>query len=188
MDAAYMLRVDEAGNRGFYLVVVECMCRGDRDLKVGFIDQNAAAPVPWHDGWGRCGWRLFNKLCELAAHWRSAQEGSSHPLPSSRSASLGRTSFQYGRMHPISCRLLIPFANNSLRLCPVPRFGYENPGCLQAYPDRAKGIRSIPTTSSGHNESRRSPSERCQDQIGRALSLLFRRYPPRASGSQDAAF
>jgi hypothetical protein len=38
MDAAYMLRVDEAGN-----VVVECMCRGDRDLKVGFIDQNAAA-------------------------------------------------------------------------------------------------------------------------------------------------
>jgi len=59
MDAAYMLRVDEAGN-----VVVECMCRGDRDLKVGFIDQNPAAAVPWHwhDGWGRCGWRLFNKL------------------------------------------------------------------------------------------------------------------------------
>jgi hypothetical protein len=49
MDAAYMLRVDEAGN-----VVVECMRRGDsdRDLKVGFVDQNAVAAVPWHFGWG----------------------------------------------------------------------------------------------------------------------------------------
>jgi len=47
MDTAYMLRVDEAGN-----VVVECMCRRDRDLKVGFIDQNPVAAVPWrwHDG------------------------------------------------------------------------------------------------------------------------------------------
>jgi hypothetical protein len=58
MDAAYMLRVDEGGN-----VVVECMCRGERDLKVGFIDRNVAWHWPWHDGWGRCGWRLFNKLC-----------------------------------------------------------------------------------------------------------------------------
>ena len=33
-----------------------------------------------------------------------------------RSASLGRTSFQYGRMVPISCRLLIFFANDSLLL------------------------------------------------------------------------
>jgi len=58
MDAAYMLRVEEAE------IVVECMCRGDRDLKVGFIDQNPSAAVPWHwDGWGRCRWRLFNKLC-----------------------------------------------------------------------------------------------------------------------------
>jgi hypothetical protein len=94
---------------------------------------------------------------------------------------------QYGRMHPISCRLLTSFANNPSRLCPVPRFGYENPGCLQAYSDRAKGTGSIPTSSSGHNESRRSSSERCQDQGGRALSLLFRRYPPRTAGSQDAA-
>jgi hypothetical protein len=38
MNAAYMLRVDEAGN-----VVVESVYRGDRDLKVGFIDQNPAA-------------------------------------------------------------------------------------------------------------------------------------------------
>ena len=37
MDTAYMLRVEEAGN-----VVVECMHRGYRDLKVGFIDQNLA--------------------------------------------------------------------------------------------------------------------------------------------------
>jgi hypothetical protein len=43
MDTAYMLGVDEAGN-----VIVECMCRGDRDLKVGFVDQNAAVAVPWH--------------------------------------------------------------------------------------------------------------------------------------------
>jgi hypothetical protein len=52
MDGAYMLRVDEVGNRDFCLVVMECMCRGDRDLKVRFNDQNAA--VPWHDGecWG----------------------------------------------------------------------------------------------------------------------------------------
>jgi hypothetical protein len=131
-------------------------------------------------GWGRCGWRLFNKLCVGSQRIGDQLRGvvSSHHLPSSRSALLGRTSFRYGRMHTISCRLLMSFTNNSLRLCPVPRFGYENPGCLQAYPDRAKGTRSIPTTSSGHNESRRSPSERCQDQRGRALSLLFRRYPP----------
>jgi hypothetical protein len=47
MDAAYMLRVDEAGN----VVVVECMRRGepDRDLKVGFIDHNVA--VSLHFGW-----------------------------------------------------------------------------------------------------------------------------------------
>lgn len=53
MDAAYMLRVDKAGNCDFCLVVVECMCRRDRDLKVSFIDQNAA--VAWHDDgdcWG----------------------------------------------------------------------------------------------------------------------------------------
>lgn len=176
MDAAYMLRVDEAGD-----VVVECMRRGDRDLKVGFIDQNPAAAWhwPWHDGWGRCGWRLFNKLCVGSQRIGAISSGGVvSSLPSPRFASLGRTSFQYGRMHPISGRLLISFTNNSLRLCPVPRFGYENPGCLQAYPDREKGTGSIPTTSSGHNESRRSPSERCQDQRGRALSLLFRRYPP----------
>ena len=46
MDTAYMLRVEEAGN-----VVVECMHRGYRDLKVGFIDQNSAGvPWHWHDG------------------------------------------------------------------------------------------------------------------------------------------
>lgn len=62
LDTAYMLRVDEAGGRDFCLVIVECMCRGDRDLKIRFIDpQNVA--VPWHDDGGRCGWRLFNKLC-----------------------------------------------------------------------------------------------------------------------------
>jgi hypothetical protein len=82
MDAAYMLRVDKAGNCDFCLVVIECMCRGDRDLKVSFIDQNAA--VAWHDDgdcWG--GRRLFNKLClcGLAAlAISSAQEGSSHHL------------------------------------------------------------------------------------------------------------
>ena len=52
MDAAYMLRVDEAGGRSFCLVVIECMCRGDRDLKVGFIDQNDAA----RHGNGMKGW------------------------------------------------------------------------------------------------------------------------------------
>lgn len=46
MDAAYVLRIDEAGN-----VVVE----PDRDLKVGFIDHNpAVAAVSLHFGcwWG----------------------------------------------------------------------------------------------------------------------------------------
>jgi hypothetical protein len=45
MDAGYMLRVDEAlaGN-----VVVDCMRRGDRELKVGFIEQDAPA-VAWHE-------------------------------------------------------------------------------------------------------------------------------------------
>ncbi len=180
-----MLGVEEAGGRGFCVVAVECMGRGDRNLKAGTIDRNVAGH--WHDGRGRCGWRLFNKLCRLAALAISSGGVVSSSLPSSRSASLGRTSFQYGRMYPIRHCLLISFANNSLRLCPVPRFGYENPGCLQAYPDGAKGTRSISTTPSGHNESRRSPSERCQDQRGRALTLLFRGYPPRASGSQDAA-
>ena len=46
MDAAYVLRIDEAGD-----VVVE----PDRDLKVGFIDHNAAVvAVSLHFGrwWG----------------------------------------------------------------------------------------------------------------------------------------
>ena len=36
MDTAYMLRVDEAGC--FCLIVVECMYRGNRDLKIVFVD------------------------------------------------------------------------------------------------------------------------------------------------------
>ena len=180
MDGAYMLRVEEGGYRDF-CVVVETVCRGDRDLKVRFIDRNAAVALHWHDG-GRCGRRLFNKLCLCGLAARSlaiSSEGSSiSPIITSRSASLGRTSFQYGRMHAISCRLLISFADNSLRLCPVPRFGYENPGCLQAYPDRAKGTRGIPTPPPGNIKSRCTPSKRCQDQRGRTFSLLFRRYPP----------
>ncbi len=79
MDTAYMLGVDEAGNR---LVVVECMCRGDRDLKVGFIDENAAI-MPWHDGMAAMavvGAYLISCVGSQRISERSAQEGSSHHL------------------------------------------------------------------------------------------------------------
>ena len=36
MDAAYMLRVDEPGH--VCLIVVECMRRANRDLKIVFVD------------------------------------------------------------------------------------------------------------------------------------------------------
>jgi hypothetical protein len=109
MNAAYKLRVKitSPNDLCFFLVIFECMRGEDGDLEAGFSDGAV------HEMMKRA--RLSKKAvlwavspAGLSSPQQSAQEGpSDRPPPTTvffhhrEPASLRRTCFRYGRMHPL---------------------------------------------------------------------------------------